>query len=273
MSRFCFLIGLLIGSQATANKRDGLDVASTYVGADEIIIALDQVEKFDRVAVSALADNQEYSSIGKAELKRRNLRVDANIESIVRFAPDVLIVASFNNYRFIEQISKVSSNKIKVLKIDRFNTVKDIQNSIAMIGKKVNRMNQANNLIKQMNQKLTKGRCQGRILRWVDGGATAGRDTLFTSLISTLGCTNAAETIKGWQKAHPEVVLSWKPDWIVISDENSISSIKSAPGWKGLDAVRANRFIVIPTKILDSTSHHLGNAAKYFSKTNGGNSL
>ncbi len=83
--------------------------------------------------------------------------------------------------------------------------------------------------------------------RGADGLETGGAGFINVESLEVVGLTNvAAEVGAGWRKVTPEQVAEWRPDLILSEQPGLAAKLAADPGWRGVDAVGANRVYIAP---------------------------
>lgn len=85
-------------------------------------------------------------------------------------------------------------------------------------------------------------------LVWVDPPIVPGKNTFLGDALRMAGLDSiTADAPAGWPTYDLESILRGNPDWIVAARHNaeSLRRLANRPGWKDLQAVRANRLVTV----------------------------
>lgn len=267
----CSFVCLLLSSLSIAKpSRTPQRIVSASLASDEVLVELLK-EKVDRqrlIAVSHLADNPVYSSVGH-QLNGVTGRFRSDIESTLKMKPDLLILASFNQAKFKSFFSRF---KIPFIELRSFQSLSDIATNIQLIGKAIGKDKEARKLsdkflsaVSSYSTKLKK-KCPRPVsaLMFTSSNLLVGKDTTIDSILEKLDVTNSAAKagVEGWAQVSAESIAKLDPDWIILSGTNAAKNVAKASGWQWLRAVKGRKFIYVPTRLLSSTSHHLATTVK-----------
>ncbi|MCS6885002.1 MAG: ABC transporter substrate-binding protein [Acidobacteriota bacterium] len=245
--------------------RKPMRIVSQTLATDEILLAICDPARI--IALSALADNSEYSNVVE-EAKAVKGRTNRGAEEVLKMQPDLIFVSSYSRAEFVELLRTA---KAPLYKFSSFDTLEDIERNILAIGEVIDERARAEALVESMRQKLA-SICSAlpkrdrplRVLSYGLSGSTAGRGTLFDDILHRLGAINlsAEHGIKGYAKIGAEQVVAWNPDVIVAGAEpGSIERIKEQmlrdPAIAMTDAARNGRIVVIDNRHFLSVSHHI----------------
>ena len=259
---FCFAPAL----KATVSVKKPQRIASGTVGTDEILWELLEGERERIVAVSMFSEDPRYSLLGPLPTTLKG-RVGNSVESLLNLRPDLAILASYNKRELAPQLQAAG---IPVLIQNKFHSIEAIQSNILTIGKAVGAEVKAQSLVEKMQQKLAEWQAQRphcrppRAILYSAQGTFPGKDTSFTSALEAAGFQNliANQGLKSWAPLSREVLLSLKPDFIVVSSSSEkeaklSAQIRNDPVWGQMQAVREGRLIFIPEALLSTVSHHI----------------
>lgn len=245
------------------------------LASDEILVELlPNCGGLHRIAaLSIFADDVKSSNIIE-QAKAIKGRVHSELETILSFQPDLVIGASFNRGEVITALRQKNKN---ILVLQQFSSADDIAKNILDIGDAINCKTQAFDLrekfLKKINQKTSRkgqGTQRIRLINFSPDLILMGRNTLFDDMVKRAGGINLTgdRGLAFWPKIDPETLLSFKPDQIVILDQDNKETrqqIQNHTVWKRLSAVENGRFIFVPAKDAWSTSHFFANAVENLS--------
>jgi iron complex transport system substrate-binding protein len=232
-------------------------VVSQTVGTDELLLAL--AESGQIAALSHLARDPSFSPMARDAATFPTLK-DSDAESILRFRPDLVLVASYTRAETLALLRKAG---VPVLLFDRFESLDDTRRNIRLLGTTLSRPQAANALMERMDRRVEALRLRlagvrpVRVLAASVQPYTAGADTTFQDLCDHAGAINvAAEAgLRGHQPTPSEAVLSWRPDVLVASgdDPDIAARLAGILPYKHLQAARAGRIVLLPGALMSAT--------------------
>ena len=105
------------------------------------------------------------------------------------------------------------------------------------------------------------------LLMWGEPPMTAGPATFVSQLIGVAGGRPAfPDLTKDWSQISAEQVVRRDPDVIVLptgeTSTATLAQLRSAPGWRDLNAVRNDHIVRIDADLLTRPGPHMGEAAR-----------
>ncbi|NLD45896.1 MAG: ABC transporter substrate-binding protein [Clostridiaceae bacterium] len=181
-----------------------------------------------------------------------------NIERVLELKPD-LVFASTHFQK--ETLSKLEEVNIKVAVLYGEESFDGVYDVIQKTGIFLNAQNEAEDLVKNMKDKVEMVKDKVRELEKPDvyyvvsygkyGDYTAGRGTFIASLIETAGGKNAADDVEGWNYSL-ERLLEKDPDIMICSKYfESKAGIEGTNGYDSLKAVKGGKLFEIDNNMLD----------------------
>lgn len=258
MRRLTLLLTLFAAAllAAAAPRR----VVSQTVGTDELLLALAGPGQI--AALSHLARDASFSPVAREAGAHPALK-DSDAESVLRFRPDLVLVASYTR---AETLALLRKARVPVLLLDRFESLEDTRRNIRALGEALGRPQAAAELLARMEVRVEalRRRLEGvrpvRVLAASVQPYTAGADTTFQDLCDHAGAVNvAAEAgLKGHQPTPAEAVLGWRPEVLVASGEDPALPVRLAAilPYKHLQAARAGRVVLLPGALMSATGQH-----------------
>lgn len=245
-------------------KSRPMRIVSQTLATDEILLAICDPSRI--VALSALADDPNYSNITE-EAKAVKLRTDRSAEDILKLEPDLIFVSSYSRPEFVELLQAA---KAPLYKFSSFDTLEDLEKNILAVGVAIDERSRAEALVASMRRELEAIRNsipKDRPLRVVSyglSGSTAGRGTLFDSILKSLGLRNLSSEngLEGYTKLSAEQLAQWNPDAIVVGAERgSLESVRQQlmahPAIATTKAAKTGKIVVIDNRHMLSVSHHI----------------
>ncbi|MGH9338306.1 MAG: ABC transporter substrate-binding protein, partial [Acidobacteriota bacterium] len=255
--------------KAAAGPRPPVRIASLALGTDEILVSL--VEPGRIIALSRYAPRPEVSNVADVA-KRLPAIMDRGAEPLIALRPDLVLAARYSNAELKALLREAA---IPVIELSEFKTVEDIESNLRTIGAAVGSGPVAESLIGEMrrkleaaSRKLNPSRKRWRCLYLAPGNWTAGTDTTIHAILSSAGLANVAAQagLRGHAKIDKEQVVRLNPDLVVIGtgyerDRGWQEQLLSDGQLASVAAVQEKRIVLIPSRLLLTTSHFLGDAA------------
>ena len=179
-----------------------------------------------------------------------------NVEEIVKLKPDLILASSLNDSLSIEKLKSLGFRVIS-LKLD---TLKDIFDSIKLVGKITHRDLQAQKVINDINRRILLLEKKVSYLPfakrkkvWLELDSnlyTAGGNTFLDSLITIAGGRNVARNLKNWPSVSEEQVIFWNPEVIIVTYPKGREVVLNRKSFKKVDAVKYKRVYYVDPSIL-----------------------
>ncbi|SHF29974.1 iron complex transport system substrate-binding protein [Seinonella peptonophila] len=234
--------------QIVTIKQEPKRIVSLIPSATEIAFALKLDDK-----VKAVTSNDDYPSQVKKLPKVGDMKI--NPEKVLEQAPDLVLASSLIGKDVLDQLKK---RGLTVLVVDA-NNIRQVYQSIDLIGDATNHTRQADQLIASMEKrKLTLFRqlaaipTAKRVKVWLEMGPelfSVGGDTLQNELIQVAGGNNVAAKEKGWPQISAEKVISWNPD-VIVSSYGGEDKIIQRSGWNTVHAIQTKHVFVIDPNLI-----------------------
>jgi ABC-type Fe3+-hydroxamate transport system substrate-binding protein len=108
-------------------------------------------------------------------------------------------------------------------------------------------------------------------LIWGDPPMTVGPHTFVAELIGVAGGRDLfADATTDWPRVSMEAIVARAPDVIVAAvgedPTGGAERLQSAPGWRGLAAVRSGRVVQVPADLMERPGPGLGRAARVLAR-------
>lgn len=235
-------------------------VVSQSVGTDELLLAV--AEPGQVAALSHLSRDGKYSSVAVEAGKYPQIQ-PGDAESLLRFKPTLVLVASYSRAELVAQLRR---SGVKVISIDRFNTLEDAYANLRLIAKELGTEAKAEAIIARCQarmadlQRRLKDVKPVRLLAPSTYAFTGGKDTTFDDVCRHAGAINvAAEAgLVGHAPTPSEAVLTWKVDRLVLSGDDAAEALKvfqQSPPYKFLEATKAGRYVVLKSCEISCVTH------------------
>ncbi len=234
-------------------------VVSQTVGTDDLLVALAGPGQI--AALSHLARDSRYCPSAAVAAGYPCLR-NGEAEDILRFKPDLVLAASYTQ---AETVALLRRAGVRVLVLEKFETLEDLYADARLIGSALGRPAQAEALIAAWRARVRglDARLQGctpvRALAVGFYPFTAGAGTTFQDICAHAGAVNvAAEAgLKGHAATPSERVLTWKVDVLVAPWEEGMdlnARLGELAPYKFMPAYRQGRVVAMPGALMASTS-------------------
>ncbi|MEM3571890.1 MAG: cobalamin-binding protein, partial [Candidatus Bathyarchaeia archaeon] len=183
--------------------------------------------------------------------------VDPEVEKVVAAKPDLILVTTIMKP---EGIAKLEELGFPVVGINYGKSLDDIYNAIMLIGKLTGVEYEAENLINEMKQNITKvSNAVANLpkpkvfwMSWHDPLMSAGEPSFINTLIEVAGGVNIFKSANvAWPMVSPEEVLAQNPDVIAFSEGHpGISNVNDLlsffPAWSEIKAVKDGKVFIVP---------------------------
>ncbi len=243
------------GGYITKLSAKPVRIISLSPSATEILFALNADSQ-----VLAVDDNSNFpESAPKSQLSG----FSPNVEAIVSFKPD-LVILQIDSTKALAVRDSLSKLKIPVFMEPAARNLSDTYKEIRLLGKLIEKENQANVLIKKMKKdiskvlKSTKKLSNLKIFHELDNTLyTATSKTFIGKVYKDFGLVNVADAANGadtsgYPQLSAEFLISQNPDYIFLADAQygeTKSSVQTRPGWQTINAVKKGNVFELPADI------------------------
>jgi iron complex transport system substrate-binding protein len=241
-------------------------VVSQAVGTDDILLALAGPGQI--AALSHLAHDPLYAPDAESAKRHPTLK-GSSAEDILRFKPDLVLMASFSPP---DSVALIKKSGVKVYILEKYETLEDLYESLLQVGGLLGQRKKADALIASCRDRVSRlgqalyGVVPVRILSAGVYPYISGSNTSFHDLCAHAGAINvAAEAgITGIVPIPSEKMLAWKIDALVGPMERSpreagptlAERLKDIAPFRHMVALKEGRVIEIPGALFAATSHH-----------------
>ena len=215
------------------------------------------------IPIALFGDKSMNKDNYRRELREPNILnglTTINFEEVAKLKPDVVIIWDYQP----EVAKKLKELGIPAVSI-KYGTLEDIQNGIRLLGKILDKPEQAEALIsyhkdseayfKQKNASALPNK--PKVLYLQNKNLTvAGNNSVNQLMITMTGGENAAKDTKGsWTKVSMEEIMTWDPDIIILSNFDSIrpddiyQDKLEGQNWSNIKAVKTHRVYKAPMGI------------------------
>jgi len=196
-------------------------------------------------------------------------------EVLLAFEPDLVVVSPWQGRDTVERLREAGVRVVELRAVQSFD---DLRRGIAELGEILDANTRASELLREFDANCAslseaaearKGQTAICYTNYGSGGWVAGQGTTANMVLELAGLTNlAAEAGRtGHDTVDIESLLTWDPDWIVVSKPSEAygvtrSYLEGEEALAGLRAITENRIIEIPAALYSTTSHFLVGAAE-----------
>ena len=192
--------------------------------------------------------------------KKVILGQELSVEEIVKIRPQVVIASTWE--RTAKEVSQLEGLGVPVVCV-KIESIKDIYNTIRMLGKIFQEEGRANSIInycksivQEVKSRLANVTTKPKVLVLYYSGRhhslrTFGGDMFQSKLIELAGGVNVAGNLTGKKGVNVEQVAKWDPDIILIIQygvpaSKALQLIKNGPAWQAIKAVKNGKVYVVP---------------------------
>jgi iron complex transport system substrate-binding protein len=186
-----------------------------------------------------------------------------NPEQIIALQPDLVVIGTFNDPAVIEQLENAG---VTLFAINATN-IEEVQASILTLGEVVGEMEQAEQMVEAMNDRLAviDERLIGfngerpRVLYLSSGGWVAGSQTTVDAIIQRAGGVNIAaqEGLVSWNQVSEETIIELNPDVVILSTYVTDEEFGANPVYAELNAVQNERVYAPSDALMSTTSQYI----------------
>ncbi len=228
-------------------------------------------------AGEALVGRGEYCDYPPEVLELPKVRTgeNTNLEEIISLKPQVVLMGTMGQTK--EQVAALERAGIKVV-VSQATDIEGVYFSVDMIGKLMNREEEAQNVINSMKKTFDevsqkKVQMKGKTVYFevspLEYGLwTAGSGTFMNEIAEIIGLENCFADVEGWGEISEEQVLERNPDYIVTiamyfgegpTPEEEIAGRK---GWENITAVKNRAILNLQNDELSRPVPRLAEGAK-----------
>ncbi len=256
------------GNKVTINAAP-IHIASATLATDEMLLAL--VDPGRVAAITANASDPAQSNIVEAaKTIAVKLGTPLSPEALIALKPDLVFVASYTDAATIKQLQDAG---LTIFEFANFNSIKDIENNVLLIGQTVGADAKAKQLVDSMEARLktiadaVKGvKTPLTALYYGPDGYSDGVGSTIDEVITRAGGLNAVTTGGIKDNAYPqlsdEFVVKTDPDVILLAGFNSyapgfVDKFNNNPAFATLKAIKNKHVIVANDAHIASVSQYI----------------
>lgn len=224
----------------------------------EILFALGAGDRVVGVTDYCDYPPEVIEKVRKGEIQRVGGYSTVNIERVLALKPDLVLASYGNGLATIETLRKFTN----VLAFDP-KDIRGVERTILAIGKAVGNYENAEKLVEQMEERISKIKAKERSgkkvvhIIWNDPIWVSGKETFIDEAISIAGGVNAFN-FSGWRTVSVEDLIRANPDVIIVSSGSGMGGGKdvvyewviSDSRLKSVNAVKNGKVFVIDADII-----------------------
>jgi ABC-type Fe3+-hydroxamate transport system substrate-binding protein len=238
-------------------------VASLNLSADEVLVEILPPDRL--VGVTRWVDDPDTSNVaGRAPASAYRFQ-KADMERLVALSPDLAILSEYTD---ADVVKLIEASGIRWHRMSGLSSIAGVRQAILDLGQAVGEPAAAARVIRRFDATLADlarrldGAKRPRVLYW-SGGMTAGSGTAIGSLIETAGGINVGKEIgvEGIAPPGAERAYVADPDVVLVTSwPGAMNEVKNHPLLGRLRAVRENRVIVMPNRLVVALSQYSADA-------------
>jgi ABC-type Fe3+-hydroxamate transport system substrate-binding protein len=206
--------------------------------------------------VVAISDFTKYPAAALSKPSVGNL-ITPSIETILSFHPDLVIgVQPMGPMEVTGQLDRLGIPLFLVSP----HGIAGIIHSVETIGEALNRTQQADTVIRDLQQRVEAVKAHTRNLPapkvfmpvWYDPITTIGKHAFITEIIEAAGGHSVTDDLSAeWPEVSLEVVLSRAPDALLLvrGGKTTLQVLQSRPGWSSMSAIKMHRVYYVDDRI------------------------
>lgn len=198
-------------------------VASINLCTDQLLVTL--ADPAQVLGLSPYAQDQARS--WDAELAKQFPKLSGGAEDVLVLNPDIVVAGRFTK-RATRELLK--DKGLRVVEFDVARSIDDVKKHIRQMGDLVQHPDRAAGEISKLDTAVARvrditSRKPFRVLAVSRRGWVSGGDSLTTSLLKTVGLTNAAGEMGNRTGAFAslEAIVSLKPDYLLVSSDSDFA--------------------------------------------------
>ncbi|MEP7289437.1 MAG: ABC transporter substrate-binding protein [Chloroflexota bacterium] len=241
-------------------------IVSAYLGADEVLFSL--VDPSRIVAVTSFALDPAISNVVEQAKKIPNQLAKTDPEAIISYKPDLVLISSFTDAGVIKQLRDAG---LPVFLLANYNTIKDIEDNITLIGVATGDEAQASAIVATMERKFAavaqavKNVKPLTVMYYSPDGYSDGPGTTINEVFMRAGGINVvvAGGVKDpFPQLNDEFVVTQDPDVILLAGYNSyapgfLDKFNKNPSFQTLKAIKNKRVYVSNDAHLSAVSQYI----------------
>lgn len=240
-------------------------VVAASVFSAEVLLELLPEARF--AGLHFLASEPRYSRVAARAAAMPKL--GASPEQLIAAKPDLVVIDEFTSADTAILLGSVGIPVVRTRPVANFD---DVAQNVRLLGHAVGADEAAEAVCERLLARREAIRAKGeglgafRVMNLNGALDTYGSASLLDDAVRTAGATHlpAVHGVGGYRHLDIETVLSWRPDAIVVSVDDTATAatgdgtewLAQHPGLRLLPCVQKGRVVRIPGSLLSNTSHH-----------------
>lgn len=248
-------------------------IVSLLPSTTEILFALGLGDE-----IAGVSDYDNYPE--EASTKEKVGAQDMNAEKIIALQPDLAFLQEYHAQNHGEIIKQFEAAGIKVFIVGSQTSFDQVYTAIRTIGKATDTLNQADRIIKDMDEKVASIKEKAKEVKnakrvWIEVSPqpeiyTTGKGTFMNEMLEMIGAENVASSEEGWVKMDEEKIVSSNPDTIITTYgyyvENPAEQVLSRSGWSSVKAVQSKQVFDVNSDLVTRPGPRLADGAEELGK-------
>ena len=241
------------GNKVTLNAKP-VRIVSVALVADEMLLAL--VDPSRLIAVTANSLDPAQSNIADIAVPIPNKLTTADPEKVIALKPDLIVLSPFTDAGVIKQLKDAGA---PVFLLGGLTSIKEIEDSIVLLGQAVGEEKKAASIVSAMEEKLksVEDAVKGidkplTVVYYGPDGYSVGGGSTIDEVIRRAGGVNAvvAGGVKDmFPQLSDEFMVTQDPDVVLLAGFNSYSpgfvdKFNKNPNFQTLKAIKNKRVVV-----------------------------
>lgn len=260
--------GAPVGSPGPAKR-----VLPTNAAAVDFVLDLVEPERI--VALPDTVDEFANVAIDPARFGPERRFHEFTAEVLLGFRPDLVIVSPWQGQDTIDRLGEAG---VRVLELKPVETLDDIRDLLTVLGAELGVPERAAAKLAEFDRRVlalreaAEARPAWKAVSYTNygsGGWAAGSGSTADLVLGLAGLVNQAKEAGrvGHDSVDIETLLTWDPDWIVVSRPSETygatrAFLEGESALRGLACLREGRIAEVPANLYSTTSHFLVEAAE-----------
>lgn len=239
-----------------------VDLVTTLIGPERLAAVPKQALRYSRLA----DEPGDFAAVPTF------VRFEAEV--VLAFEPDLVIC---DPWAAVETVARLRELDVAVLTLPQVSRIDDIATSLRVLGDVLGVEARAEEVIADLERRIARlaeraaDRSAYRALSYSNtgtGGWAAGEGTTHHELITLAGLHNAGAGRRDYVRLSFEDLIAHDPDFIVVGDigsgvETTSALLRTEPSLAGLRAVREDRILRVPARLISSSSQEIVTGAEF----------
>jgi len=241
-----------------------LRVVSQTVGTDELLLAVAAPEQI--AALSHISRESSFSAVA-AEAENFGQIGRGDVETILKFRPDLVLVADYSRGELVAQLKRAG---VEIMVFDNYASLDDAFANLRRLATRLGTAAEARAeaVIAHTQQRARRlaerleGASPVKVIAPSTYGVIGGAGTTFQDLCDFAAAENLATTLgglAGHASIPREQMLTWPVEKVVVTGDDVASALEPfqrLPPYQFMPAVREARVALIESYMLSSVTHH-----------------